>query len=140
MDTHESGDVADSATLRGRRGALLSRSLYEKGAVIFADGDKGDDAFLVESGCVGIFKKRLSAKPILLARIHKGQLFGEMAAITDEARSATAVALESTTVVRVSRQSIQQKIANCDPFLRALLTILINNIKRTTNNYVAESK
>lgn len=89
---------------------------------------------------MGIFKKRLSAKPILLARVHKGQLFGEMASIIDEARSATAVALESTTVVRVSRQSIQQKIANCDPFFRALLTILIKNLKRTTNNYVAASK
>jgi CRP/FNR family transcriptional regulator, cyclic AMP receptor protein len=63
-----------------------------------------------------------------------------MAAITNAPRSATAVALEVTTVVRISNTTIQHKIATCDPFVKALLNILIANLNRTTESYALKTK
>jgi CRP-like cAMP-binding protein len=53
---------ADSATLRAKRGALLARILYEKDKIIFAEGHPGTDAYVVESGRVGVFKT-IDGKP-----------------------------------------------------------------------------
>jgi CRP-like cAMP-binding protein len=58
-----------------------------------------------------------------------------MAAITGEKRSATMIALEPCVVVRISKVTIQQKIAACDPFVKALINILINNLSRVNERY-----
>ena len=62
-----------------------------------------------------------------------------MAAITGARRSATTVALEMTTLVRISSTTIQKKISGCDPFVKALLNILIANLNRTTENYALKT-
>jgi CRP/FNR family transcriptional regulator, cyclic AMP receptor protein len=137
--TPESTDPPDNTTLRSKRGALLARVLYEKDKVIFSEGHSGTDAYVVESGRVGIFKL-IEGKPVRLTILQKGAMFGEMAAITNEPRSATAVALEVTTVVRISNTTIQHKLAGCDPFVKALLNILIANLNRTTESYALKAK
>jgi CRP-like cAMP-binding protein len=130
---------ADSAMLRAKPGVMLSRLLLEKDKLIFSEGQDSHDAFVIESGRVGIFKT-IEGKPVRLAVLEKGAVFGEMAAIvTNARRSATAVALEHTTIVRISGTAIQHKIAACDPFVKALLNILIANLNRTTENYALKA-
>ncbi len=67
-------------------------------------------------------------------------MFGEMAAITGERRSATTIALEHSVVVRISKSTIQQKMAACDPFIKALVAILINNLSRVNERYATTNK
>ena len=129
---------ADNANIRARRGLMLARLLFEKDKVIFSEGQDSHDAFVVESGRVGVFKT-IDGKPVRLAILEKGALFGEMAAITGDRRSATTLALETTTLVRISNTTIQKKLAGCDPFVKALLNILIVNLNRTTENYALKT-
>lgn len=129
----------ESASLRAKRGELLARIPYEKDKVIFREGGDGTDTFVVESGKIGVFKM-VDDKPVRLAVLEKGAMFGEMAAITGERRSATTIALEHSVVVRISRTTMQQKIGACDPFIRALLAILINNLSRVNERYATTQK
>ncbi len=62
-------------------------------------------------------------------------MFGEMAAITGEKRSATMIAIEHSIIVRISKVTITQKLNSCDPFIKALVAILINNISRVNERY-----
>jgi CRP-like cAMP-binding protein len=132
-------EVKEETSIRAKAGELLARVLYEKDKIIFREGQDGTDAFVVESGRVGVFKTT-DGKPVRLATIEKGAIFGEMAAITGERRSATAIAIEPTVVVRISKTTIQQKISHCDPFIKALLAILINNLGRVNERYATTNK
>ena len=123
MTTFGSGTQPDTETnIRAKAGELLKRVLYEKDKVIFREGHDGTDAFVLESGRIGVYKTT-NGKPVRLAVLEKGAMFGEMAAITGERRSATTIALEPCVVVRISKSNIQQKINTCDPFVKALIAI-----------------
>ena len=125
----------EGASIRAKRGEILSRVLYEKDKVIFREGHNGTDAFVLESGRVGVFKT-VDGKNVRLAVIEKGAMFGEMAAITGELRSATTVALEPCTIVKLPKSTVQSTINSCDPFIKAPLELLISNLSRTNQRYV----
>ena len=60
-----------------------------KDSVIFFEGTTGNEMFVILGGKVALFKDK---KP--LATLGFGQTFGEMAVVSNEPRSATAVAAE----------------------------------------------
>ena len=128
----------EEATIRAKRGELLVRLAYDKDKTIFREGDNSTDAYVVQSGRVGVFKNA-EGKMLRLAIMEKGAMFGEMAAITGEPRGATMMALEPTVVVRISKAMMRQKIQACDPFVKALLDILITNLTRVNERYVAKN-
>jgi CRP/FNR family transcriptional regulator, cyclic AMP receptor protein len=129
----------ETTALRAKRGEILARIPIEKDKVIFREGQDGTDAYVVESGKIGVFKT-VDQKPVRLAVLEKGAMFGEMAAITGEKRTATTIAMEPSIVVRISRTTMKQKIDGCDPFIRALLAILINNLSRVNERYATTAK
>jgi CRP-like cAMP-binding protein len=126
-------------TFRSKTGELLMRDVYEKDKIIFREGQDGTDTFVVESGRIGVFKTA-EGKQIRLAVLEKGAMFGEMAVITGAKRGATTIALEQSVVVRISRTMVQQKIAACDPFIKALIQILMNNLNRVNERYALQNK
>ena len=64
--------------------------VYEKGSIIFHEGDGGKEMFYVLSGSVHLEKNVGSQVRKVLAEINPGQYFGEMAVLIDIPRSATA--------------------------------------------------
>jgi len=52
-----------------------------------------------------------------------------MALIDDQPRMASAVAASTSTVIVISRDVFQRKLAKCDPFVRGLLGIFVKNIR-----------
>lgn len=129
----------EKTTIRAKASEVLARFPYEKDKIIFREGQDGTDAYVLESGRVGVFKM-IEGKPVRLAVLEKGAMFGEMAAITGERRSATTIALEHSVVVRISKTTIMQKMNACDPFIKALVAILINNLSRVNERYATTNK
>jgi len=68
---------------------------YEKGSIIFNEGDSGHEMFYVLSGHIFLEKVDCQVKKVL-AEMGPGQYFGEMAALIDISRSATARAVEDS--------------------------------------------
>ena len=68
---------------------------YEKGSIVFNEGDSGHEMFYVLSGHVCLEKVDCHVKKVL-AEIGPGQYFGEMAALIDISRSATARVTEDS--------------------------------------------
>ncbi len=139
MEFGQSGQGEEKTAIRAKAGEILARFPYEKDKVIFREGQDGTDAYVLESGRVGVFKT-IDGKPVRLAVLEKGAMFGEMAAITGERRSATTIALEPCVVVRISKTTITQKMNACDPFIKALVAILINNLSRVNERYATTNK
>jgi CRP/FNR family cyclic AMP-dependent transcriptional regulator len=139
MEFGQTTQEQEKTAIRAKAGELLARFPFEKDKVIFREGHDGTDAFVLESGKVGVFKN-IDGKAVRLAILEKGAMFGEMAAITGERRSATTIALEHSVVVRISKSTIQQKMGSCDPFIKALIAILINNLSRVNERYATTNK
>ena len=66
---------------------------YERDSIIFNEGDSGNEMFYVLSGRVCLEKVSCQVKKVL-AEMEAGKYFGEMAALINVRRSATARALE----------------------------------------------
>ena len=136
---HEQAQDNKSANIRGKRGEILARVSFKKEKVIFREGQDGTDAYVLESGRIGVFKT-VEGKNVRLAVLEPGAMFGEMAAITGERRAATTMAIEPCVVVRIPKSTMQNKMTACDPFIRALLNILINNLRRVNERYVTTAQ
>src|SRR3954465_5895600 len=112
---------------------------FPQGHVLFRQGDAGNAAYIVNSGSVGICREQ-GGKKMLLATIRKGELFGEMAVIDGSPRMATAFAITECSLTVISAGNIHEKIAKIDPFVRALIQMLINNLRGVHDLYAPKSR
>jgi hypothetical protein len=74
---------------------------FEKGTVLFREGDRGEDMYIVQTGKVAI-KKKLEEGDTTLAVLEKGDFFGEMAILERAPRSATAEVTESGDLIVIA--------------------------------------
>ncbi len=79
---------------------LLRR--YSAGEAMIEEGSTGLGMFLITAGRVEVFKTRDGHK-VLLAVLGSGDVLGEMALLDDQPRSASAVAIEHTECLLLSR-------------------------------------
>ncbi|MSO97442.1 MAG: cyclic nucleotide-binding domain-containing protein [Rhodospirillaceae bacterium] len=112
---------------------------YPKGKVLFRQGEKGGAAFIVNSGAVGIYREN-SGRKVPLATVRKGELFGEMAVIDNSPRMATAFTLEESTLMMISVEVMMDKMRKSDPFIKALVHMLMNNLRSVHDSYTPKSR
>ena len=95
---------------------------------IFSEGQKGTIAYVIESGLVEIYTIKKD-KHVVLGILTPGQLFGEMALIDDEPRTATAIALKDTVLTVISRKQLMERLKNTEPMLRMLMRVIISRYR-----------
>lgn len=74
---------------------------YQRGQVIFREGDEADCMYDIHWGTVGIYAHYGTKQEKLLMKLESEGFFGEMGLVDLEPRSATAVALEKDTKVEL---------------------------------------
>jgi hypothetical protein len=85
---------------------MADTTKFKKGATIIHEGTTGSHAYLILSGSVEVFKK-VGEEKLVLSRLVKGSIFGEMSLVDDKPRSATIVALEDTEVRVITRDRFE---------------------------------
>mgnify|MGYP006295794521 CR=1 FL=1 len=111
-------------------GKIIARGLtmtMEKGNVIFYKGTSGNQMFVILTGKVGLYDGEKH-----LVDLRTGDMFGEMALINNEPRSATAVAAETTQLFILS-ETFFQKLMTKRIAIRMLLNIIGTMSKRLQN-------
>lgn len=73
----------------------MTSACFDSGTVVFSEGDKSQEAYRILSGKVEITIQGKD-KPIILAQLGPGDIFGEMAMVDERPRSATARCVEGT--------------------------------------------
>lgn len=107
---------------------ILERRTLKGGDTIFREGEQGGSAYVVQAGEVQIVRNEGDQEQVL-ATIGVGGIFGEMALIDDKPRMATAKVKGGATIVTISKAMYQQKLKQSDPFIRALLRILVETVR-----------
>jgi hypothetical protein len=108
----------------------MSTEHFQRGQVIFREGDKSQEAYFIVSGLVEI-SINTSHGVQSLAKIGPGEIFGEMGMIMDRPRSATATALENTTLETIAEAEFEQQIIQRSDRLHVYLSTLFERIRRT---------
>ncbi|MBX3185414.1 MAG: cyclic nucleotide-binding domain-containing protein [Labilithrix sp.] len=106
-----------------RGGADFPRHTYEAGETIVRDGEQGDAAYIIVAGRCDVQKETASGTEVLKT-IGPGDVFGEMAILTEGPRTATVVAVERTTVLIVTAGVLEQELAALKPWMAKLLKSL----------------
>lgn len=104
---------------------------FAPGEVVFHDGDEGDTMFLIWSGKIAIIKGDLDS-PIILAYRGPGEIFGEMAILENQPRSATIVALEHLRVLELNRQRFDQLLSETPSVSRSIMEILSARLRKVS--------
>lgn len=112
---------------------LLDRQIFKEGDEIIMEGQEGLHVFVIEKGSVEVWK-RINGEKQTITRLGPGRIFGEMSLIDNSPRSATVTALEQVVCLRVSKAKLDENLDKCPPFVRALIKILVNNIRASSSS------
>jgi len=134
---------------RNQLAQLIDQIDLKEGSRLFETGDRGEELYIVRSGKVEIFIRNVAGEKIVLTVAEQGDLFGELAMIDGGPRTGTAVALEDTELVVLTRDNLrlffQKKpdaalgmIAAMGAMVRKADDILRTRVSRNVNEEVAE--
>jgi CRP/FNR family cyclic AMP-dependent transcriptional regulator len=112
---------------------------FPKGKILFKQGERGDAAYIVSSGAVGLYREAQGRK-IPLATVRKGELFGEMAVIDGSPRMATAFALEDSKLTVIPIETMVDKMKKADPFIRTMIHMLMSNLRSVHDSHSPKSR
>lgn len=117
--------------------ALTTQQIFEANAVIVREGDPSDAMFLVLSGGVAVIKALDAGRSELLDVLMAGEYFGEMSLLTCPPRSATVMAMEPVTLLRLGHAEVQPFLAQHPragmAIFRAVSLTLSQRLRHTTD-------
>lgn len=79
---------------------------FAAGETIFKEGDPGNGIYVVKSGLAQISVVLNQVDRVILTRVNPGELFGEMAVLDDNPRSASATTETETVLYFISREDL----------------------------------
>ena len=112
--------------------ALLQRAgeprAYAVGDFVFRDGDDAACMYVLRSGTVEIRKDGRT-----LERVEAGGIFGEMALIDVEARSADAVCTADAELIPIEKRRFWFLVQETPYFAQAVMKVMATRLRRETS-------
>ncbi len=95
----------------------------EPGDVVFHQGDRGDRFYLIHSGQADVIVET-NGKKETVARLGKGQYFGEMALMNDKPRNATIIAREPSVFYTLGIDDFKEALSRRMKFVDELVNVI----------------
>lgn len=113
----------------GKLGVAMSGPAYEPKyfkdmEIIFAEGDRGGEAYFVKSGQVRL-TKNIDGKMENLTTVETDAIFGELAILGDIPRHATAVAIGECHCLSINRQDLHAIVGETSGEVQGLISFLV---------------
>lgn len=105
---------------------------FASGARIFEKGDPGSSLFAVGSGTVKISNQSTGGKDAVFNLIPAGGIFGEIALLDGQARTADAFALTNCELMVIDRRDFVPLVSQNPEIALKLIEILCQRIRRTS--------
>ena len=106
---------------------VAEEEIHVKGAHIVEEGESGESLYVIVHGKVGI---QHGAE--VLATLGPGEAFGEMAVLDNAPRSASAVALEDTEVLRIGSQEFYEILHEQVEIAVGVIRMLTQRLREAT--------
>jgi CRP-like cAMP-binding protein len=111
-------------------GNNIETKFIKAGSVIFREGDEAHELFVIKSGQV-----RIQLGNRTLAELSANDVFGEMALIDNEPRSATALAVTDVELVAVSEKQFLFLVGQTPYFALKVIRVLAQRLRVTNKTF-----
>ena len=101
----------EAVQIKASPGQGIAQLHFEADQVIFREGDIGDYLYIIVDGEVEVFKNK-GDQELILAKLGKGEYFGEMALLNQRSRLATVRCLTSVDVLALRKSDFGTLISN----------------------------
>jgi CRP/FNR family transcriptional regulator, cyclic AMP receptor protein len=122
---------------RGAVAAQMREATYEQGQLIFGRGDAGDSLYLVVEGRVRLSVLSAEGRVLSFGHASRGDIFGEIAALDGQARTADATALTRATTMVLGRSSLKRLMETRPQLALAAVDLLCRKLRRTSEQIEA---
>ncbi len=109
---------------------------FEAGEVVFREGDEGSTCYIVRTGRARAIREHPDGRSITLAHFDPGDIFGEMAMLDGERRSATVEATEGTDAIAILSTDMH-RLLHEHPDISIKLIAALGQRLRSTNERLA---
>ena len=110
--------------------AEIETRSFKAGSVIFREGDEANELFVVKSGQV-----RIQIGNRTVTELGQESIFGEMALIDSEPRSATAIAITDVELVPVSEKQFLFLVSQTPYFGLKVMRVLAQRLRATNKTF-----
>ena len=110
---------------------------YRQGEAIVREGDAGEEMFFIEAGRVEVVRGS-DQNALHLAELTAGDLFGEMALLTGNPRSATVTALSDVDLWVLGKADFDEVVAAYPSLALALSRLLSERLRSTDERFLKE--
>jgi CRP-like cAMP-binding protein len=118
---------------RQRLGSVALIREFDKGSMLFAEGDESDSLYTVMSGRVKVFKVTPRGTDVILEIFGAGDPVGAVAVYESRAYPASAMALEATSCLLIPRPAFFSLLETYPTMVRGLLVGLTHRLVELTN-------
>jgi CRP/FNR family transcriptional regulator, cyclic AMP receptor protein len=113
-------------------GSYVKRRSLPRGTSIFAKGDPGSGLMGVLSGSVKITVPSADGRDVLLAIMHEGDIFGEIALLDGHPRTADATAMTDCELMVIERRDFVPFLRSQPDLTLQIVEMLCSRLRRTT--------
>jgi CRP/FNR family transcriptional regulator, cyclic AMP receptor protein len=110
----------------------VAERIVERGRSVFVQDEPGDRMYVLAEGAVKLYVSSRDGGIVELARHRPPAVFGELALLDGGSRSASAEAVERSTLLVVTRVELLRLLRSEDKVAEALLRLLGAIVRRTT--------
>src|ERR1700757_42657 len=103
---------------------------FKAGGVILGEGDVANELFVIKSGQV-----RIQIGNRTVTEFNQDSIFGEMALIDSEPRSATAIAVTDVELVAVSEKAVLFLVSQTPYFALKVMRVLAQRLRATNKTF-----
>lgn len=103
---------------------------HPAGDTVFREGDRGDSFYVIARGEVAVYKG-LGISRRELVRLAAGDVFGEMALISNEPRTATVIATAPTCLLRLNQQNFTILMDQNERFAQRILRMISKRLQQS---------
>ena len=106
---------------------------------LFRENDRSRELYIIQSGKMKVYRTA-GGKEIELAVLEQGAVLGEMALIDGKPRSASAKALEDSTVIIIDAETFHEKIRGVPPWFMSMIRMTSQKIRQANRRLQNFSK
>jgi signal transduction histidine kinase len=120
-----------------RLSGIAQERSFAAGQEIFKEGSPGDGLYVLKKGLVEICATLGGARHAI-SEVKPGEVFGEMAVLENEGRSASAVAKQASDVYFLARQEVLSLVERSPAVALALLREISHRLREFNSQYLRE--
>lgn len=113
---------------------LMKEKEFEKGSVIFNEGETGDCMYIIYQGTIKIHKENT-----VFATLHDKEVFGELSLLDADTRSATATADTDCILFRIDQESFYELLDERPEVARGFIKILCQRLRLMNKKSISQS-